>query len=305
MSPDQHEGNFDPWSRWLLHHRHAGDVQFLQSLRKDIQRYTDRVIDGALLGPGMCMLDVGTGDGAVAFRAIERLGPSLNVVLTDVSAAMLRHCATLAGQLGIQSQCTFLQGDAEHIPVGDASVDAVTTRAVLAYVPSKVSALKECFRILKPGGRLSIAEPILRDDALSTLALKIFLENSPADQIHRFMPLLYRWRSAQFPDTDEGIRQSPIANYSERDLVRFAQEAGFARLHMEFHIDVEPAGILSWDTFIGSSPHPLAPSLRTVLVDFTEEERRDFEAILRPVVENADSLTTNRIAYLTATRPAN
>ena len=53
--------------------------------------YADRVFEGAQLGAGMTVVDIGAGEGLVAFRAIERIGPSLRVMLTDVSAPMLRY----------------------------------------------------------------------------------------------------------------------------------------------------------------------------------------------------------------------
>ena len=69
----------DVWYRWLLHGRNAGDAGFERILRSDIQLYVDRILDQAKLEPGMTLLDVGTGEGTVAFRAIERFGPTLRL----------------------------------------------------------------------------------------------------------------------------------------------------------------------------------------------------------------------------------
>jgi arsenite methyltransferase len=180
----------------------------------------------------------------------------------------------------------------------------VTTRAVLAYVADKERALREFLRVLKPGGRISLCEPIFQDDAFSTQALKTLLEKRPAEALHPFMPLLHRWKAAQFPDTAEKIRQSPIANYSERDLIRVAQAVGFEELHLELHIDLIPSPIPSWQAFLESSPHPLAPPLSIILAEqFSAEERQIFEAVMRPQIEDPRSLTTDRVAYLTARKP--
>jgi len=73
---------------------------------------------------------------------------------------------------------------------------------------------------------------------------------------------------------------------------------GFRELHLELHISVTDSYRKSWDTFLDTSPHPLAPSLRTILRErFTTEERLLFEAVIRPIVE------TDRMAYLTAHKP--
>jgi len=300
--PSQHT---DLWSGWLLHYRHADDPAFAQVVRAATESYADRVLDGARLAPGMSLADVGTGEGLIAFRAIDRIGPSLRVLLTDISAPMLRHAETLAVQRGVRHQCHFLHCPAENLhEIADASIDAVTTRAVLAYVQDKSAALREFYRILKPSGRISLAEPIFQDDAFAARALRTVLESRPPGSVNRFLSLLHRWKSAQYPDTEEAIKHSAIANYSERDLIRLAHGCGFVEMHLELHIDVTPSNMPSWDVFVNSSPHPLAPALNVILAQqFTAEERQFFEQTLRPEVESGRATATSRIAYLTAGKP--
>jgi arsenite methyltransferase len=295
----------DPWSEWLLHRRHADDPQLEKAVQQSMERYADQVLDHARLSPRMRLVDVGTGDGLVAFRAIRRIGVTLRVLMTDVSERMLWHVEQRALELGVRRQCTFLHCGADRLDgIADETADVVTTRAALAYVSDKKRALREFLRVLKPGGRISLAEPIFQDDALSTRALKRLLDSRPAEALHPFMPLLHRWKMAQFPDTEEKIRNSHIANYSERDLIRIAQGVGFDELHLELHIDVLPSLIPNWEAFLKSSPHPLAPPLRWILAEqFSAAERQLFEAIMRPVVEDPRTVATDRIAYLTAGKP--
>jgi arsenite methyltransferase len=299
-----HDLESDVWSEWLLHHRHAGDSAYKQVVQAVVEGYADRVLEGAQLAAGMTLVDIGAGEGLVAFRAIERIGPSLRVILTDVSAPMLRHAESLALQRNVQGQCTFRQCTAENLTgIANASVDVVATRAVLAYVANKKAALDECFRILKPGGRFSIVEPILQDDAFYARALRKRIEDQsrPAD---RFVMLLHRWKAAQFPDTEEACATSPIANFSERDFLNMVRGAGFVDIHMQLHIDVVPSLITSWDVFLGSSPHPWAPSLKQILAEqFNSDERQFFEQMIRPIVESGKNVTTDRAMYLQAKRP--
>jgi arsenite methyltransferase len=295
----------DEWSEWLLHHRHADDPAYGEVVRNIVATYVDRVLDRAQLASGMTLVDVGTGDGVVAFRAIDRVGPSLRVFLTDISVPMLRHAEALAVQRGICDQCTFLECSAEKLDaIADASVDVISGRAVLAYVADKNAALREFYRVLKPGGRISIAEPVLQDEAFYVRALRRRIEQQGSSAHDGFLALLHRWKAAQFPDTEEKFAKSPIVNYSERDLLNFVRGCGFAEIHLQLNIDVMPSLITSWKVFLGTSPHPWAPPLSRILAEqFTAEERQFFEEIVRPTVESGQNVDTDRIAYLEAKKP--
>lgn len=306
MSSDESIAKGDVWSDWLLRRRHADNPQFQQSVRAAVDRYVARVLEGAQLHAGQTIADVGTGDGFVAFRAIERIGPSLRVFLTDVSEPLLEHARAQAQERGVHEQCTFLHCAADHLTgLAGESVDRVVTRSVLAYVANKTAALREFYRVLKPAGRISIAEPVFQDDAFAARAMRAVIESNPSEGVSPLMRLLHRWKAAQYPDTEEKIHASPIANYSERDLLRFAQSAGFLDVHLELHIDTAPSIIRSWDVFLDSTPHPLAPPLSVIMAEqFTHEERELFERSMRPVVEDPKSVSTDRMVYLTARKAA-
>jgi ubiquinone/menaquinone biosynthesis C-methylase UbiE len=294
----------DVWSDWLLHRRHADDPAYEQVVRRVVERLADRVLDDAQLSAGMTLADIGAGEGLLAFRAIERTGPSLRVVLTDISAPMLRHAESVAVRRGVRSQCTFLECSAEALNgIADATIDVAATRAALAYVSDKSAALREFHRVLKPGGRISIAEPILQDDAFFARALRKRVDTQTRESQDRFLTLLHRWKAAQFPDTEELCAKSPITNFSERDLLNFVRSAGFTEIHLQLHIDVAPALITSWQVFLGTSPHPWAPPLSVILAEqFTADERQFFEQIVRPTVESGKNSDTERIVYLNATK---
>jgi arsenite methyltransferase len=296
----------DVWSEWLLHRRHADDDAYARVVRSVVERIADRVLDAANLSAGMSLADIGAGGGLVAFKAIERIGASLRVTMTDISGPMLSHAESISVQRNVRSQCTFLECSAEKLAgIADSTLDAVVTRASLAYVSDKSAALREFHRVLKPGGRISIAEPILQDEAFFARALRKRVDAQTAGAQDRFLTLLHRWKAAQFPDTEELCRDSPIANYSERDLLNFVRGSGFGEIHLELHIDVAPSLITSWGVFLNSSPHPWAPPLSVILSEkFTPEERDFFEQMVRPTVEGGKNFSTERIAYLNAAKPA-
>ena len=123
----------------------------------------------ALLPAQMRVLDVATGTGLIAAAAAER-GAS-EVVGVDMSQAMLDLCAPVAkAHPGV---VTFVLGDAEKLPLPDASFDAVILGFVLLHLPEPSKALSEAFRVLKPGGKVaySVWEPPERGTAAFQMLL--------------------------------------------------------------------------------------------------------------------------------------
>lgn len=302
MNPDDSN---DSWSEWLQSGRYGGSDAQRRRIDAQVEQIRDRVLDGASLKPDMTIADLGAGDGLLAFAAINRIGSSIRAVLTDISRPLMERAERRAEERGVRDQCRFLVGSADKLDgIADASIDVVMTRAVLAYVMDKRSAMGECFRVLAPGGRLSIAEPIFRDQALEAMSLAELFRNKPPSAGADFMRLIQRWKAAQYPSTEDQIRQSAIANFSERDLVRIAQETGFINIHLELHIDVRPSLMTEWDVYINTAPHPLAPPLKEIFQTcFSESERQLFERVMRPIVESGKTTDTDTIAYMTANKP--
>jgi len=302
VNAPQNEPPSDEWFNWLLHERHGDDSDYALVVRDAVARFVDRVLDGARLVPDMALLDIGTGDGVVGFRAIERLGKNVRVIFTDISAPLLQYTEMLAKRRNTAEQCTFLQCSAENLSaIADSSMDAVVARASVAYVADKMAAFREFYRVLKPGGRMSIAEPIMQDEAFAARALKKAVEARSGQSGDGFLPLLHRWKAAQFPDTEQSCAANPLVNFSERDFLNFARGAGFSEIHLQLAIDVTAPLNRSWDVFLNSSPHPWAPSLQRIFSEqFSPEERRLFESVVRPTVESGKNPTVDRIAYLIA-----
>jgi ubiquinone/menaquinone biosynthesis C-methylase UbiE len=296
----------DEWSEWLLQVRHGRSANFRPKVAGVVDTIRDRVLDAARLKADMTLLDVGTGDGLVALGAIQRVGPSLRVIMTDASQALLCHTTNTARERGVESQCTFVHGNAQRLHgIADASIDVVTIRAVLAYVADKPAALAEIFRVLRPGGRFSMADPILQDEAFAAAALTRMLQTQPRQPDFEFLRLVQRWKAAQYPSTEQAIAANPITNFSERDLVRMVDGAGFTSIHMELHIDAHESWITDWEVFLDVSPHPLAKPLRQIFnEEFSLDERLFFERVMRPQVESGHTVSSDVIAYLSADKPA-
>ncbi|MEX2153982.1 MAG: methyltransferase domain-containing protein [Gemmatimonadaceae bacterium] len=114
----------------------------------------------ATIRPGDIVLDVGSGSGTDVLIASARVGSAGTVYALDMTAAMrdkLRANADLAGAANVR----MLDANAEAIPLPDESVTVVTSNGVLNLVPDKPKAIAEIFRVLRPGGRVQIADIVL------------------------------------------------------------------------------------------------------------------------------------------------
>lgn len=302
---DESEIAEDPWARWVLHGRNGGNEDYEEHLCSEIQQSIDHLLARARLEAGMTLLDIGTGNGAVAFRAIERVGPSLRVILTDISKPLLLHTQARARELGVEGQCSFIACGAEELPqIAAESVDVVTSRAALAYVSDKNRAIGEFGRVLKPGGRLCLAEPVFQDEAVEVCALRAMAERDRDAAPDPMQQLLHRLKAAQLPDTVAAIAASPLTNFSERTLFLMLRNADFFPINVQLHMDLVPSAMTSWEVFLHSSPHPLAPTPLAILeAQFSTEERRWFESALRPVIESGRGTSFSSVAHIQATKP--
>ena len=107
--------------------------------------------------PGSRLLDVAGGTGDVALAFLDRC-PDGAVTVCDINPAMLSVGRDRAIDRGIIDRIEWLCGDAEHLPVGDGSVDAYTIAFGLRNVTDIEGALREARRVLKPGGRFLCLE---------------------------------------------------------------------------------------------------------------------------------------------------
>jgi len=129
----------DKWANWLLHRRDGDDEDQRRQTLDYLLPVRDRVLDNARLRPGQVMLDVGAGDGLIAFGAVERVAPDGKVVLSDISDDLVSHSRSVAEDLDVAENMSFVVARAEDLSAIDAaSVDVVTTRSVLIYVADKV-----------------------------------------------------------------------------------------------------------------------------------------------------------------------
>jgi arsenite methyltransferase len=283
----------DRWAEWLAVRRFGGDPEVRRRNLAELTLIRDRVLDLAGLQEGESVLDVGCGEGMIAFGAIER--GAGEVVFSDVSRDLLDFCRSAAGGLGVSDRCRFVQARADDLAgIEDASVDLVTTRSVLIYVARKREALREFARVLKPGGRISLFEPINRFAMRDADTWWGYDLSAVSDEAAKLRAVF---------DELQPVDSDPMLDFDERDLLRLAEEAGFFPIRLVLEADVKPAEPRPWEAFLALAGNPNIPTIAEAMEQaLTPAERGRLTAQLRPQVEQGLGEWRMACAYLVGHR---
>lgn len=233
-----------------------------------------RLVDAVEVGPTDRVLDVACGHGNVAVTA-ERRGAT--VVGVDLSPAMLdlgvRNAAVCAADVD------WHQGDAERLPYGDGSFDAVLSNVGHVLAPDPEAAGAELTRVTAPGGRIGFTA---------------WRSESPLPDVFRAL--------ADFLPADPDAPPSPF-RWSEPDVVRDRLGRGVADLAFETGtVAVPAASVAHFWSFLVETSGPLQDTLQNVPDAERETARRTVLDALSPHFDAATNQVRMGYRLVTATR---
>lgn len=115
--------------------------------------------------PGETILDIGSGAGIDTVIAAHRTGPNGTVIALDFLPEMLEKTARAVTDAGLDNVVT-LEGEMEAIPLPDNSVDHIVSNGVINLSPRKARVLRECARVLRPGGKFCVSDLTVDENVL-------------------------------------------------------------------------------------------------------------------------------------------
>jgi arsenite methyltransferase len=206
----------------------------------------------AQLQPGETVLDLGSGGGIDVLLSANRVGPTgkaYGLDMTDEMLALARENQQKSGLTNVE----FLKGAIESIPLPDNSVDVIISNCVINLSGNKDRAIREAFRVLKPGGRFAVSDVVVRGEVPPEIRKSMELwVGCIAGALEE-----YEYRDKLFRAGFESIDIEPTRVYRSEEARDFLASAG---------LDPEKVGPQIDGKFISAFVRAVKPAARGPVV---------------------------------------
>lgn len=153
------------WTQWLKQNRFAGQTpEMIEQTTKWLEAVRDVVLVYAEIKPYETVIDIGTGTGLLAFKALEMQECKGKIIFSDKFQDCLDDCKRILDESGVRGGYEMLLSPCEHIALPESTVHKALMRSVLVHIVNKQIAINEVYRILKPGGKFCAFEPVIRSN---------------------------------------------------------------------------------------------------------------------------------------------
>lgn len=209
--------------------------EWIPSINAWLDAATEMMLDEARVTTGGRVIDIAAGDGGQSISAADRVGPTGEVLATDIAPEFVELAIAVAAKLGL-SQLNAEVMDAESLNRPDGSFDAAICRLGLMYLPDLRKGLLEAKRILRPGGRLSaIVFTTAEKTPFFSIPVKMIRQsrNLPLPEPGQPGPfslgtpgiLADNLKAAGFCNVKEQVVEAPLRFASAEECVRWRREA--------------------------------------------------------------------------------
>ncbi len=250
------------WTQWLMETRFAFlTPQMKQQTMNWLQVVRDNVLLRANIKEGETVLDIGTGTGLLAFKALEQLNGTGMMIFSDKFKDCLDSCEEFLKSQGITNGYKMLNSPAEQLDLPNDFVDKAMCRSVLVHIVDKQPAFNEIFRVLKKGGRFCCFEPIIRSNTR-------YWELTTPENIRNYE----KFKNAENEFMSD--MNDAMCNFDENSIAKNLEIAGFSDGTVDS--DVIPSTYIAnkdmVDKWFTTPPSPDRPTMKERFLAYFDEQ---------------------------------